>query len=62
MVHEVNQGRHSEECKICAHPQREEIERDFVNWRSPASITKHYGLRNRSLLRHSIQIDFDQTL
>src|SRR5664280_2888116 len=44
----VNSGRHAAECKICAHPQRDEIERDFVNWRSPASITKQYGLRNRS--------------
>ena len=50
----VSQGRHAAECKICAHPQREEIERDFVNWRSPASITKHYGLRNRSsVYRHA---------
>ncbi len=44
----VSQGRHAAECRICSHPQREEIERDFVNWRSPAAITKHYGLRNRS--------------
>jgi hypothetical protein len=50
----VNSGRHAAECKICAHPQRDEIERDFVNWRSPASITKQYGLRNRSTVyRHA---------
>ena len=47
-------GRHAAECKICCHRQRDEIERDFVNWRSPASITKQYGLRNRSTVyRHA---------
>jgi len=50
----VSQGRHAAECRICSHPQREEIERDFVNWRSPAAITKQYGLRNRSsVYRHA---------
>jgi hypothetical protein len=50
----ASQARHAAECRICSHPQREEIERDFVNWRSPAAITKHYGLRNRSsVYRHA---------
>ena len=49
-----NLGRHAAECKICAHLQRDEIERDFINWRSPASITKQYALRNRaSVYRHA---------
>lgn len=50
----VNSGRHAAECKICSHPQRDEIERDFVNWRSPASITKQYGLGHRATVyRHA---------
>jgi hypothetical protein len=50
----VNLGRHAAECKICAHPQREEIERDFVNWHTAPSITKEYGLKNRSsVYRHA---------
>jgi len=49
-----NPARHAAECKICAHIQREEIERDFVNWRSPASIAKHYKLGNRATVyRHA---------
>jgi len=49
----VNQGRHASECKICAHELRQEIERDFINWRSPASIAKQYKLKNRaSVYRH----------
>jgi len=47
-------GRHAAECKICAHAQREEIEREFINLRSPASIAKHYKLANRaSVYRHA---------
>jgi len=50
----INPGRHAAECKICAHPQREEIEGDFINWRSPTSIAKQYKLRNRaSVYRHA---------
>src|SRR5215467_3851693 len=50
----VNSGRHAAECKICAHAHRHEIERDFINWHSPASIAKQYGLRNRSTVyRHA---------
>lgn len=51
---DISQGRHAAECKICLHARREEIERDFVNWRSPASIAKEHGLRNRSsVYRHA---------
>jgi hypothetical protein len=50
----VNLGRHSAGCKICSHPDREEIERDFVNWRSPAVIAKEHGLKDRtSVYRHA---------
>jgi hypothetical protein len=50
----VNVGRHSKNCKICSHPKREEIEQDFVNWRSPAKIAKTYRLSDRSTVyRHA---------
>jgi|SRR5215469_14772653 len=50
----VNLGRHAAECKVCAHAHRQEIEREFINWQSPASIAKHYELRNRSTVyRHA---------
>jgi hypothetical protein len=50
----VDLGRHATECKICAHEQREEIERDFINWKSPATIAKQYKLANRaSIYRHA---------
>ena len=50
----VNLGRHQRSCSICAHPQREEIEGDFVSWRSPAAIATEYGLADRaSVYRHA---------
>lgn len=53
-LQQINTGRHAAECKICAHPSREHIERDFINWRSPATIAKHYKLANRaSVYRHA---------
>lgn len=54
----VSAGRHAAECKICSHENREEIERDFINWRSPATIAKHYKLANRaSVYRHAHALD-----
>jgi hypothetical protein len=54
MMNSPNLGRHSAECKICSHAEREEIEREFINWRSPAAIAKAYALRNRaSVYRHA---------
>jgi len=50
----VNLGRHAAECKICAHALRDEIERDFINWRSPAAIAKQYELGHRATMyRHA---------
>lgn len=37
---------HRRVCKACAHPQREEIERDFVNWNSPIAIATEYGIED----------------
>jgi hypothetical protein len=50
----VSRGRHEYNCSVCSHIHREEIERDFVNWVSPARIAKHYKLANRaSVYRHA---------
>jgi hypothetical protein len=38
----VNQGRHESQCTVCKHPQREEIEREFIGWRSPDKIAKQF--------------------
>ena len=50
----VNLGRHQRNCSVCAHPEREDIEADFIAWRSPAAIAGEYGLADRaSVYRHA---------
>ena len=49
----VNQGRHEAQCTICSHVKREEIELSFVNWNSPARISKQYGVSRDSAYRHA---------
>jgi hypothetical protein len=50
----VNLGLHQRYCKICAHPKREDIEQDFINWKSPTTIAAEYGLANRiNVHRHA---------
>jgi len=49
-----NLGRHKRTCSVCAHPNRGEIEADFIAWRSPAAIAEEYGLADRtSVYRHA---------
>ena len=46
-------SRHSRRCLICAHPDRDAIEADFIRWRSPKQIARDYSLSDRSsLYRH----------
>jgi hypothetical protein len=50
----VNLGRHKRHCKICSHEKREEIEQDFVAWKSPTTIAEEYGLADRmNVYRHA---------
>lgn len=50
----VNRGWHEQNCGICNHEERENIERDFVAWRSPITIAAEYGLSNRATVyRHA---------
>jgi len=54
----VNLGRHKRDCTICAHPHCKEIERDFINWKSPAAITTEYCLADRTTVyRHAHALD-----
>ncbi len=49
----ISLGRHQNCCKICNHPAQEEIQRDFLNWRSPSAIAKDYGLADRTNISDS---------
>lgn len=46
--------RHKARCLICRHPQREEIEEDFLDWSSPREIAETYGIASyRAIYRHA---------
>jgi hypothetical protein len=46
--------RHARKCHICHHPQRAEIEDDFLNWHGPNEIVKDYSLPHWSVIyRHA---------
>jgi hypothetical protein len=50
----LNFNRHESHCKICAHPQRQGIERAYLDWVSPAQIAAEFKLRDRSsIYRHA---------
>lgn len=50
----VSLGRHRRNCTVCAHQKCEEIEQEFVSWRSPKQIVEEYGLADRtSVYRHA---------
>src|SRR5215475_10994973 len=54
----VKLGRHKRNCTICAHPQCEEIERDFTNWKSPTAIATEYSIAERTTVyRHAHALD-----
>jgi hypothetical protein len=48
-----SQERHSRKCQICHHPDREQIEGDFLMWRIPAAIVREYDVPEISLYRHA---------
>jgi hypothetical protein len=50
----INHGRHEAGCRVCSHPKRLDIERDFIAWKSPAKIANEFKLRDRSTVyRHA---------
>ena len=50
---EVNLGRHASQCLVCQHPQREDIERDWLDWSSTLRLAVEYNLSRDSIYRHA---------
>ena len=49
-----DRGRHEYSCRVCAHPKRDDIEREFVGWQSPAKIAAAHHIADRaSIYRHA---------
>ena len=53
----VNRGRHEAQCHVCKHAQREEIEQDFLTWKSPDKIAETFGVSRDSIYRHARAFD-----
>jgi len=49
----LNSARHESQCRICLHPQRTEIDQEFLNWTSPTQIAAMYRLSRDSVYRHA---------
>jgi hypothetical protein len=49
----VSMGRHEHQCRICSHPERDEIEHAFIAWVSPAQIAKKYAVSRDGVYRHA---------
>ncbi len=46
--------RHDRKCCVCRHPERDEIEKEFLRWRSPERIAKDFAIANHSsIYRHA---------
>lgn len=49
-----NLRRHARKCGVCRHPNRKEIEQDFLSWQSPDVIAKVHGIADHSsVYRHA---------
>ncbi len=46
-------SRHEQNCKICNHPHREEIEEEFCEWKSVVAISREYRVNRVALYRHA---------
>jgi hypothetical protein len=45
--------RHRRKCAVCHHPNCQEIEQEYLRWRSPAAIARVYGLSGpTTIYRH----------
>ena len=50
--------RHERDCQLFRHERREDIERDFIDWESPARLARQYKLGSRSTVtRHAREFD-----
>ena len=53
----VNLGRHQAQCTVCQHPQRQEIEENWINWGSTYELARDYHLSCDSIYRHAHAFD-----
>jgi hypothetical protein len=48
------QDRHQRKCAVCRHPDRDEIEEEFIHWHDVWHLAKKYNIQDyRSIYRHA---------
>jgi hypothetical protein len=52
MTQKKEPSRHDRLCKICNHPLKEDIEKDYLNWITPEELSIKYKLSVDSVRRH----------
>jgi len=50
---EPGTSHHERHCKICSHPDRADIEADFIEWAQPDAIAREYNIGRASIYRHA---------
>ena len=45
--------RHERDCRVCRHPEREEIEAEFISWVSPVELAAEHKIPVRAIYRHA---------
>ena|GEM_PF-5350982 len=58
----ISRTRHQAKCSICTHPQRQEIEREFVNWASPYQMAARLSSDPKVNLRARMGYESDDKL
>ena len=49
----INLGRHQAQCTICLSPYRQQIEEEWINWRSPGDLEERFKISRYTLYRHA---------
>lgn len=56
----ISLKRHQSQCRLCSHPQREEIEEAWVNWGRTTLLADRYGLSRDGIYRHMHALGLDR--
>lgn len=48
-----SRSHHERHCTICSHPDRDEIEAEFIEWTAPDDIASEYEVNRRAVYRHA---------
>jgi hypothetical protein len=54
---DVSLGQHTYHCSVCAHPQRQEIEQEWIGWDNTCRIARQYHVSRDSVYRHAHALD-----